>query len=222
MDRRDACPACWRNWTASSPNRRTSVELIARAIVDEPPLAVKEGGMIRDGFDAALDELRTRDARRQGLDREAAAGRNHAHRHPVAQGAVQLRVRLLHRGHEGEPRQGAAALHPQADHRQRRAVHHAGAEGDGRQNPRRGGAQREAGIRAVPARARGGARRSWPRIQQTAAALAQLDVLGALRRNRAAATTIAARRSATKACCTSATAGIRCWSRTAERALRAE
>ena len=34
------------------------VELISRAIVDDPPLAIKEGGMIRDGFDAALDELR--------------------------------------------------------------------------------------------------------------------------------------------------------------------
>jgi DNA mismatch repair protein MutS len=34
------------------------IELIGRAIVDEPPLAVKEGGMIRDGFDTALDELR--------------------------------------------------------------------------------------------------------------------------------------------------------------------
>lgn len=31
---------------------------IARGIVDEPPLALKEGGMIRDGFDATLDELR--------------------------------------------------------------------------------------------------------------------------------------------------------------------
>src|SRR5204862_1455805 len=29
-----------------------------RAIVDEPPLAVKEGGLIRQGFDANLDELR--------------------------------------------------------------------------------------------------------------------------------------------------------------------
>jgi DNA mismatch repair protein MutS len=35
------------------------VELISRAIVDEPPLALKEGGLIRDGFDPALDELRT-------------------------------------------------------------------------------------------------------------------------------------------------------------------
>jgi DNA mismatch repair protein MutS len=41
------------------------VEAIGRAIVDEPPLALKEGGLIRDGFDAALDELRnaTRDGK---------------------------------------------------------------------------------------------------------------------------------------------------------------
>ena len=42
------------------------VELISRAIVDDPPLAVKEGGMIRNGFAAALDELR--DATRGGKD----------------------------------------------------------------------------------------------------------------------------------------------------------
>jgi DNA mismatch repair protein MutS len=42
------------------------VELLSRAIVDEPPLAVKEGGMIRDGFDDALDELRQ--ATRGGKD----------------------------------------------------------------------------------------------------------------------------------------------------------
>jgi DNA mismatch repair protein MutS len=42
------------------------VELISRAIVDDPPLALKEGGMIRDGFDAGLDELRV--AQRGGKD----------------------------------------------------------------------------------------------------------------------------------------------------------
>jgi DNA mismatch repair protein MutS len=42
------------------------VELISRAIMDEPPLPIKEGGMIRDGFDPALDELRT--AQRGGKD----------------------------------------------------------------------------------------------------------------------------------------------------------
>ncbi len=42
------------------------VELIGRAIVDEPPLALREGGIIRDGFSAELDELR--DAQRGGKD----------------------------------------------------------------------------------------------------------------------------------------------------------
>jgi DNA mismatch repair protein MutS len=42
------------------------IELLARAIVDEPPLAIKEGGIIRDGFSADLDELRT--AQRGGKD----------------------------------------------------------------------------------------------------------------------------------------------------------
>ena len=59
-------PPCWRNWRARSPNLPDLGELIGRAIVDEPPLAVKEGGMIRDGFDPALDELRV--AMRGGKD----------------------------------------------------------------------------------------------------------------------------------------------------------
>ncbi len=42
------------------------VELIGRAIVDEPPLALKEGGLIREGFDPALDELKH--AGRDGKD----------------------------------------------------------------------------------------------------------------------------------------------------------
>ncbi len=42
------------------------VELIGRAILEETPLALKEGGLIRDGFDPALDELRG--ASRSGKD----------------------------------------------------------------------------------------------------------------------------------------------------------
>lgn len=33
-------------------------EMLSAALVDEPPLTVREGGMIRDGFDRELDELR--------------------------------------------------------------------------------------------------------------------------------------------------------------------
>jgi DNA mismatch repair protein MutS len=42
------------------------VDLIRRAIVDEPPLALKEGGLIREGFDPHLDELHA--AMRDGKD----------------------------------------------------------------------------------------------------------------------------------------------------------
>ncbi|HOX01639.1 MAG TPA: DNA mismatch repair protein MutS [Candidatus Paceibacterota bacterium] len=42
------------------------VDLLSRAVVDEPPLPLKEGGLIRDGFDPTLDELRR--ATREGRD----------------------------------------------------------------------------------------------------------------------------------------------------------
>jgi DNA mismatch repair protein MutS len=42
------------------------VELLKRAIVEEPPLTIKDGGLMRDGFDSSLDELRT--ATRGGKD----------------------------------------------------------------------------------------------------------------------------------------------------------
>lgn len=42
------------------------VELIQRAIVDEPPAGLREGGVIRDGFHAELDDLRR--AQREGQD----------------------------------------------------------------------------------------------------------------------------------------------------------
>jgi len=34
------------------------VELVARAVVDEPPVTIKEGGVIRDGYNEELDDLR--------------------------------------------------------------------------------------------------------------------------------------------------------------------
>jgi len=54
------------NLTSQLSESPDLVELISRAIVEEPPLALKEGGMIRDGFDPALDELRV--AQRGGKD----------------------------------------------------------------------------------------------------------------------------------------------------------
>ncbi|HEX5218675.1 MAG TPA: DNA mismatch repair protein MutS [Verrucomicrobiae bacterium] len=59
-------PTLLQNLTAQLSESPDLVELISRAIVDEPPLAVKEGGMIRDGFSTELDELRN--AQRGGKD----------------------------------------------------------------------------------------------------------------------------------------------------------
>ena len=130
------------------------VELISRAIVDEPPLPIKEGGMIRDGFDAALDELRT--AQRGGKDWIAKLQADEIARTGISSLKVRFNsvfgyyIEVTKSNLDKVP----PHYHPQADRRQRRAFHHAGAEGDGRQNSRRGGARREAGIRNFPARAR--------------------------------------------------------------------
>ncbi len=73
------------------------------------------------------------------LDRRVTKERGRAHGHPLAQDRVQFRVRLLHRGDEEQPRQRAAGLSAQADHRERRTVHHARVEGGGKPHPRCGG-----------------------------------------------------------------------------------
>ena len=55
----------------------------------------------------------------------------------LAEGALQPRLRLLHRGQQVEPGAGAARLRAQADDRRRRALHHARAEGVRGQGPAR-------------------------------------------------------------------------------------
>jgi DNA mismatch repair protein MutS len=66
MADQQVCPTLLETLTAQLTESPDLVELISRAIVDEPPLAVKEGGMIRDGFSTDLDELRN--AQRGGKD----------------------------------------------------------------------------------------------------------------------------------------------------------
>jgi DNA mismatch repair protein MutS len=65
-DAQQRVPTLLDDLTAQLTELPALVELISRAIVDEPPLALKEGGLIRDGFDPNLDELRA--ASRGGKD----------------------------------------------------------------------------------------------------------------------------------------------------------
>ena len=67
--------------------------------------------------------------RRPALDRRAGAARARADRHPRLQGRLQQGLRLLHRGHPRQHRRGPGRLHPHADARRRRALHHPRAEG---------------------------------------------------------------------------------------------
>lgn len=52
--------------TAEITEMPALIELLGRAVADDPPLAVREGGLIRDGFSDELDELRN--ASRGGKD----------------------------------------------------------------------------------------------------------------------------------------------------------
>ncbi len=147
-------------------------------LVDEPPAARRAtAGVIRDGVDAGLDELRGDQPRRQGGDRGDGRGRTRAHRHQLAQDPLQPRLRVLHRDLEVEPRRGAGRLHPQADDRRRRAVHHAGAEGVRGQGARRRRThcRRASWSCSRPCGAQVAA--EAPRVLDTARAVAALDVL---------------------------------------------
>ena len=106
----------------------------------------------------------------QAGDRRARGHRAGAHRHPVAEGAFQPRLRLLHRDLEGQPARGARRLPPQADHRRRRALRHAGAQGLRGEGARRRRACRRARARAVRDAARPRRRTKPPRVLDTAAA----------------------------------------------------
>ena len=76
------------------------------------------------------------------MDRQARDGRAQAQRHPLLEGRLQPRVRLLHRG---QPRQHcivARRLRAQADAHRWRAIHHAGAQREGSDRAQRPRADR--------------------------------------------------------------------------------
>ena len=154
-------------------------EKLANALLDDPPLALKEGGIFRDGYDADLDALRQ--ASREGKnwishlqEREIAATG-----HQITQGPLQFRLRLLHRNHKIESRERARALHAEANHCGRRTFHHAGAEGDG--SKILGADERAQNLEyQLFQKLRDETLREIEPIQQTADAIAVLDVLCAL------------------------------------------
>ena len=153
------------------------VDLIGRAIVDEPPLAIKEGGMIRDGFDAALDELR--EAQRGGKDWIAKLQADEIER----TGITSLKVRFNSVfGYYIEVTKSNLDKVPAHYHRKQTV-----ANGERFITPELkdmegkilGAEERSVKLEyELFQRIREAVLGNLPQIQQTAAALAQLDVLG--------------------------------------------
>ena len=143
-------------------------------------MLARDGGVIRDGVDAELDELR-------GISRggkAAIAAMEEAER--ARTGIASLKIRYnrvfgyyieISKSNLGD---GAGRLHPQADDRRRRALHHAGAQGVRGQGARRRRAHRGARAANCSRRCARAVAAEAPRMLDTARAVATLDVLAAL------------------------------------------
>ena len=151
------------------------------ALEERPPATLAEGGVIRRGYDAELDEMPRPPRRRQAVHRRAAAARAGAHRHPVAQGRLQQGLRVLPRGH---PRAHAAGCRPTTSAARPSPAPSATSRRSSRSTRAKVlGAEERMGSRE--AELFGRAARPWSggdvaRIQRTAQLLARLDVWAAL------------------------------------------
>ncbi len=63
---RDSKATLLRDLSSKLSNLEDLSDLLERSIADDPPIALKEGGLIKSGFDASLDELRR--AAKEGQD----------------------------------------------------------------------------------------------------------------------------------------------------------
>ena len=152
------------------PDLRSELE---RTLVDEPPALARDGGVVRDGVDPELDDLRG--ISRSGQQRIAEM--EEAERARTGISSLKIRFNRVFGYYieisQSNLAQRAGRLPPQADDRRRRAVHHPGAQGLRGEGARR----RRAHPRARAGDLRGAAARvaaEAPRMQDTARGLASL------------------------------------------------
>ena len=153
---------------------------------------LRDGGVIADGYDAELDELRAICRRTAGsflIDLEA--------RERARTGIPNLRV-AYNRVHgyyievtQRARGEGARRLPPPPDAEERRALHHAGAEDVRGQGAVRARPRARAGEVLVRSSCSRRCNRTSRSCSASRAALAQLDVLATLRRDRADSATTA-------------------------------
>ena len=111
--------------------------LIQSAIVDEPPISLREGGLIRPGYHPAVDEYRSDMTDGKGvIARVEAAEREKTGIKTLKVGYNRVFGYYIE---VSNPLQGAGpgGIHTQADPHQLRALHHPGAQGAGKPYLRR-------------------------------------------------------------------------------------
>ena len=130
------------------PEIRTGIE---QALVDDPPLGLKEGGLIRDGYHPTLDELRElATGGKQWIARYQAEQVKRTGINGLKVGFNKVFGYYIEVTHSQAAGQSPARrLRPQADDQERRAVHHPRAEGVRGQGPPRRGTRPRTRIRAV-------------------------------------------------------------------------
>jgi DNA mismatch repair protein MutS len=119
----------WRSWRENAASMARRWRSSERAIIEQPPMLIRDGGVIAPGWDAELDELRMLSTEADGF-LEALEARERERTGPAfAQGRLQPGARLLHRDQPRAGEERAGRLQPPPDAEGRRALHHAGAEG---------------------------------------------------------------------------------------------
>ncbi len=152
--------------------------LIARAIVEEPPLALKEGGLIRDGFDPALDELRR--ASTEGKDWIAKLQQDEINRTGIA--SLKIRFNSVFGYYIEVTKSNLDKVPPEYTRKQTVANGERFITPELKQVEGKILGADERGVKLefeLFQRVREETLRQMPRLQRTASALAQLDVLAA-------------------------------------------
>ena len=80
------------------------VELLQRAIAEEPSVMLRDGDVIAAGYDAELDELRRISTHTDEFLLDARTPRARALGHPLAEARLQPRLGLLHRSERARRR----------------------------------------------------------------------------------------------------------------------
>jgi DNA mismatch repair protein MutS len=168
--------AAARRVARATRNPSAALDLLTRAILPEPAALMRDGGVIADGFDADLDELRALNDNCGAFLVELEA------RERERTGIANLKVEY-NRVHgfyievsNANATQGSRRLPPPADAEERRALHHAGTQGFRGQGAVRPGARagaRKAALRELLT----GLQADLPQLQRIARAVACLDLL---------------------------------------------